>query len=529
MNLFEEIPRRPVLLVILDGFGVNPSKRNNAVTEARTPRLDAYFSRFPHTTLQASGAAVGLPDGQMGNSEVGHLTLGAGAVIRQDMVRIDDAIDNGDFFANQALLDAVHKSKATGRPLHLIGLVSDGGVHSQLGHLMALIKMCHQHTVVPQLHMITDGRDTLPQAALNFLPELETALHQAGGAIGSVMGRYYAMDRDKRWDRIELAWRALLLGKAESARSARSAISAAYAAGDSDEFIKPIRLPSFMPMQADDEVVFFNFRKDRPRQLCAALSCEDFDGFDRGDSTRPNMTCMMPYDRSFPFPYAFEPEAPATTLGQAISSAGLAQLHCAETEKYAHVTYFFNGGRDTPHDDEQQLLIPSPRVATYDQKPTMSAPQITDAVIDALKKLQYGFIVVNYANGDMVGHTAKRHAVLEAVETLDQEAGRLLDVAYELGYSALLTADHGNCEEMIDPFTGEPHTQHTTYPVPCLIMDENNWRLSTSGGLANVAPTVLHLMGLSQPAEMTAQSLLLQQMPGERSAMPPPVQLQGVA
>ena len=529
MSLIKGVPRRPVLLVILDGFGINPSKRNNAVAEAETPRLDAYFSRFPHTTLNASGHAVGLPDGQMGNSEVGHLTLGAGSIIRQDMVRIDDAIGNGDFYANPSLLSAVKRARDKNRPLHLLGLVSDGGVHSQLGHLSALIELCRRHSVHPQLHMITDGRDTLPQSALNFLPRIEQELHEAGGAIGSIMGRYYAMDRDKRWDRTELAWRALILGKGETGRYAESAISGAYAAGDTDEFIKPVLLPSFEPMQAGDEVISFNFRKDRPRQIVMALSGKKFDGFDRGDAPRPGMTCMMPYDRNYPFPYAFEPEAPLTTLGHEVSSLGLQQLHCAETEKYAHVTYFFNGGRDKPYAGEDQILIPSPQVATYDQQPAMSARKITDTVIDALDKKQYGFIVVNFANGDMVGHTARRHAVMEAVETLDQEAGRLLDAAYQTGYSAILTADHGNCEEMIDPFTGEPHTQHTTYPVPCLIMDENNWRLSSSGGLSNIAPTVLELMGLHQPELMTEKSLLLQQMPGERPEISAPIELKGAA
>jgi 2,3-bisphosphoglycerate-independent phosphoglycerate mutase len=529
MSLIDKVPRRPVLLIILDGFGTNPSKRNNAVAEATTPHLDEYFSRFPHTTLNASGNSVGLPDGQMGNSEVGHLTLGAGGVIRQDMVRIDDAIASGEFFENEALLSAIEGARAKQRPLHLIGLVSDGGVHSRLEHLAALIELCHRHSVAPQLHMITDGRDTLPRSAMTFLQPLEQQLHQAGGAVGSVIGRYYAMDRDNRWDRIELAWRALMLGKAESAKSARSAISSAYAAGDSDEFIKPILLPPFEPMLADDEVVFFNFRKDRPRQLSMALSSPEFAGFDRGTSALPRMTCMMPYDRSQPFAYAFEPERPQTTLGSEISRLNLRQLHCAETEKYAHVTYFFNGGREQPYPGEQQLMIPSPRVATYDQMPAMSAQKITQGVIDAMQSMQFAFIVVNYANGDMVGHTAKRDAVLEAVETLDREAGKLLDAAYQLGYSAILTADHGNCEELVDPFTGEPHTQHTTYPVPCLIMDECNWKLSTSGGLASIAPTVLQLMGLPQPPAMGANSLLLRQMPGERPSIPAPVTLRGAA
>jgi 2,3-bisphosphoglycerate-independent phosphoglycerate mutase len=509
-------PRRPVVLVILDGFGVNPSKLNNGVAEADTPRLDAFFSRFPHTTLNASGHAVGLPDGQMGNSEVGHLTLGAGEIIYQDVVKISEAISNGQFFINHALMDAIEKASINKRPLHLIGLVSDGGVHSHLDHLKALIKLAKDHKVRPLLHMITDGRDTAPKSALNYLREIEPRLHECGGAIASVTGRFYAMDRDNRWERTELAWRALVMGKAQHAQSAETAICSAYAAGDSDEFIQPVLLPSFTPIIDDDPVVFFNYRKDRPRQMVAALGDSNFNGFDRGNTALAAVTCMMPYDRSLNLPYAFEPEKPKITIAQVISASGLAQFHCAETEKYAHVTYFFNGGRTTPFAGENQLLIPSPGVATYDLKPSMSAKEVADAVVGAISKGRYAFIVVNFANGDMVGHTAKRDAVLEAVETLDREASRVLEAAETAGYSVVLTADHGNCEELIDPFTGEPHTQHTTYPVPCLIMDEANWQLSSGGGLANVAPTILQLMGIAPVADMT-NSLLLRKLPGKRT------------
>ena len=510
------VPRRPVILVILDGFGINPSKRNNGVAEAATPNLDDYFSRFPHTTLNASGHAVGLPDGQMGNSEVGHLTLGAGDIIRQDMVRINDAIASGEFFTNPALLAATEQAAAAGCPLHLLGLVSDGGVHSHLGHLAALIRLCRERGARPLLHMITDGRDTPPSSALHYLQDVETQLHGCGGAIASITGRYYAMDRDKRWDRTELAWRALVLGKGEQSACADAAIRSTYADGDTDEFIRPILLPSFHPIGAGEPVIFFNFRKDRPRQLVAALGDPAFNGFDRGDAGLARVTCMMPYDRNLDLPYAFEPEQPETTLGQVISSLGLAQFHCAETEKYAHVTYFFNGGRATPYSGEKQLLIPSPGVATYDLKPSMSAKEVADAVVSAIGAGRFAFMVVNFANGDMVGHTAKRHAVLEAVETLDREVARVLAAAESTGYSVLLTADHGNCEELVDPFTGSPHTQHTTYPVPCLILDEDNWQLSCSGGLANVAPTVLGLMGIMPPAGMRAGSLLLRKLPGKR-------------
>lgn len=510
MSNVSGVERRPVILVILDGFGMNPSKHNNAVQEAPTPNLDDYFSRFPHTLLNASGNAVGLPDGQMGNSEVGHLTLGAGEVIRQDIVRINDAIECGEFQSNPALLDAIRLAKQRQRPFHLLGLVSDGGVHSHIDHLYALIEVCRQHQVKPLLHMITDGRDTAPQSALRNLPELERKLSEAGGGIASVMGRYYAMDRDKRWERTELAWRALVLAKGEKALSATSAINAAYAVGDTDEFIRPILLPSFEPLQHDDVVMSFNFRKDRPQQIVAALAKENFIGFDRGTSPRPTVVCMMRYNRDDKLPFLFTPERPQTTLGEVISASGLKQLHCAETEKYPHVTYFFNGGRADPYTGERQLLIPSPKVATYDLKPQMSAEELADAVIQAVNTEEYAFIVVNFANGDMVGHTAKRFAILSAIKALDKEVGRVLNAAENAGYSVLLTADHGNCEEMVDPLTGEPHTQHTTYPVPCMIIDELNWKLSCSGSLANVAPTVLQLMGIEQPENMKARSLLLQ-------------------
>ncbi len=510
------VPRRPVVLVILDGVGINSSKRHNGVLEADTPNLDDYFSRFPHTTLSASGAAVGLPDGQMGNSEVGHLTLGAGSVIRQDLVRISDAIASDEFFSNPALLASIDLARKHQKPLHLLGLVSDGGVHSHLEHLIALIKLCKSLSVKPMLHMILDGRDTPPQSALSYLNQIEPLLHESGGGIASITGRYYAMDRDSNWERTELVWRALTLGKGHQSKSARSAILSAYSAGDTDEFIQPILLPMFSTIGKDDPVICFNFRKDRPRQIVAALGDPGFSGFDRGDVPLAAVTCLMPYDRTLPLPYAFEPEQPETTLAHVISTLGLAQFHCAETEKYAHVTYFFNGGHIEPYPGEDHTLIPSPNVSTYDQKPSMSAREIADAVVGAISKGKYAFIVVNFANGDMVGHTAKRDAVIEAVETLDREANRVMEAAENAGYSVLLTADHGNCEQMVDPFTGDPHTQHTTYPVPCLIVDEENWQLSCDSGLANVAPTLLELMGISPPASMSKPSLLLRKLPGKR-------------
>jgi len=519
MNQSHGAPRRPTVLIILDGFGVNPGKKNNAIAAADTPNLDEYFARYPHTTLHASGMAVGLPDGQMGNSEVGHLTLGCGSIIKQDLVCIDEAITQGEFYTKPAFLNALSKCKDTNRPLHLLGLVSDGGVHSHTHHLLALIRLCKQHGVSPLLHMITDGRDTPPKSALDYLAMVQAALHEAGGAIATITGRYYAMDRDKRWERTELAWRALVLGKGQHAHNAESGIRSAYMAGDTDEFIQPIILPTAKSLQSDDQLIFFNFRKDRPQQLVKALAREDFNGFDRGDYSRLQLTCMMPYDRTDDLPFAFEPQRPAMTLGEVISKMGLYQFHCAETEKFAHVTYFLNGGRTEPFSGETQRLIPSPKVATYDLKPEMSAPKVADAVIDAIQKEDYAFIVVNFANGDMVGHTAVKHAVIEAIEALDQHVGRVLQAAVAADYSVVLTADHGNCEELLDPTTDAPHTQHTTYPVPCLIIDKESWQLSSTGGLSNIAPTVLHLMGLEQPAEMPAHSLLLKPLGGDNVSM----------
>jgi 2,3-bisphosphoglycerate-independent phosphoglycerate mutase len=525
MNGTHGAPRRPVILIILDGVGVNPGKHNNAVAEANTPVLDQLFDEHPHTLLRASGQAVGLPDGQMGNSEVGHLTLGAGSIILQDIMKINVAIDSGEFYQNPVFLDAIYKAKKSHRPVHLLGLVSDGGIHSSLEHLLALIYLCKQHDAHPLLHMVTDGRDAAPQSALEYLGMIEPHLHEAGGAVASIMGRYYAMDRDHRWDRTELAWRTLVSGKAEKANSAHSAICSAYAAGDTDEFIRPIKLPTFMPLAEGDQIISFNFRKDRPRQIVASLSQENFAGFDRGACSLFDVTCMMPYDRTFGLPYAYAAEKPDTTLGQVVSSAGLSQLHCAETEKYPHVTYFFNGGKPSPYSLEKQLLIPSPHVATYDQKPEMSADKVADAVIAGMAKKEYGFILVNFANGDMVGHTARHDAVIHAVEVLDRELGRVVQVAELTGYSVVITADHGNCEELIDSVSQAPHTRHTLNPVPFIVIDSNKWHLSCDGGLANVAPTVLQLMGLAQPDGMNATSLLLK---GQKD-MIPSLLLEGVA
>jgi len=500
--LIPGVLRKPVLLLILDGFGYSDKTSNNAIVNANTPNLDRYFKQWPNSLIQTSGNHVGLPVGQMGNSEVGHLTLGCGSIIRQDLVSINEAIESGDFFENPALLTCIQRVKEKNNTLHLLGLVSDGGVHSDIGHLKALIKLCHMHQVKPVLHMISDGRDTAPKSALKTIQEIEPLLLEADGYIASIMGRFYGMDRDSRWDRTEKAWRLLMLAKGNNADSAKNAILQSYEQDINDEFLKPTCLPGHSPLNEDDEIFFFNFRKDRPRQTAAALSVETFTEFDRGDSPRPRMTCMMPYDKKQGLDYIYEPEHPETTLGEIVSQAGIKQFHCAETEKYAHVTYFFNGGRAEPYNGETQLLIPSPSVETYDLKPEMSAKEVGEAIIDAVKLEQYGFIVVNFANADMVGHTGMLDASIRAVEALDVQVGKIMEIAQCYGYSVVLTADHGNCEEIKNENTGEPHTQHTTNPVPCLIMDEECWQLSSNAGLANIAPTILQLMGLKKPEAM---------------------------
>jgi len=504
------VPRNPTLLVILDGFGCNPSNINNAVVEADTPNFDTYFAKYPFTTLEASGNSVGLPDGQMGNSEVGHMTIGSGNVLYQDLVRINHAIESGSFYQNPTFMDAIQIAKRNNRPLHLLGLVSDGGVHSHINHLIALLTLCERENIIPVLHMITDGRDTSPKSALTYLSMLEKPLLTAKGHIATLGGRFYAMDRDKRWTRIEKAWRCMCFGEGEAVASAQEAIQNAYENNVTDEFIHPVFINGSEKIEKNDQVIFFNFRNDRARQLTYTLAGKEFKPFDRGSDFHPiALSCLTQYDPRLPLPVAFPPEFPETTLAQIISQHNIRQLHCAETEKYAHVTFFFNGGKEATLPGEERQMIPSPNVKTYDLAPEMAAKEVTDELIQALESHRYGFVVANYANGDMVGHTAVRNAILQAVETLDFQVGRLLKCARQNHYSVILTADHGNCDEMVDPKTGEPQTQHTTFPVPCVIMDSETWQLKKDGGLSNLAPTVLQLMGLAQPQKMRSSSLLI--------------------
>ncbi len=500
--------KQPVLLVIFDGFGLNPSRAYNGWAQADTPHLDHYFASYPHTALQASGLAVGLPDGQFGNSEVGHLTLGAGRVLKQDLVRISDAIADGSL----AKLPVWQHLLQGTRRLHLIGLVSDGGVHSHIAHLLGLLSLIVQAGVEPIIHMVTDGRDTAPGCAERFVTQVETWLKTLGhGRIATVSGRYYAMDRAGFWARTARAWRVMLHAEGETASSAIEAIHKARQRGESDEFIAPTVIgdASTSRIAVDEPVLFFNFRSDRMRQIAAAIGLPDFNDFDReGESTRRIVT-MTEYDARFPFPVLFEDDIPAKVLAEVLADVGLRQFHCAETEKYAHVTYFFNGGRETPFPGEDREIVPSPQVATYDLKPEMSAAQVADRIIAAIHSAQYDFILVNFANGDMVGHTAVIPAIIRAVETLDLQFHRVVQAALAHGFCILLTADHGNCDEMVDPVSGEPHTQHTVYPVPFLLLGTATTALSIGRGLADVAPTVLDLLGIDQPKEMTGSSIAL--------------------
>ena len=505
----KQAPRRPVVLIIMDGIGVNPSKLNNAVAMASTPNLDRIYSTTPTCLLEASGRAVGLPAGQMGNSEVGHLTLGAGCVLRQDLVKINDAISDGSFFENDAFVSAVQRAGSGNQVLHLVGLVSDGGVHSHLDHLLALIELCKRHSVTPIVHMITDGRDTAPTSTTDYLESLEGSLESAGGSVATVVGRFFAMDRDKRWDRIEAAWQAIVNGVGKQAVSVKDALVSAYENGETDEFITPTVLDTHKSIDNSDEVVFFNFRNDRPRELSEALGLSDFEEFDRGEFLPVSLTTMTRYESTYPFPAAFTRDKPGETLGKVVANAGLVQLRSAETEKYPHVTFFFNGGQDEPLENERRFLVNSPKVDTYDQQPEMSAEGITNGVVEAINSREPAMIVVNLANGDMVGHTGVPDAVVKAVEVVDTMVGRIWAAAIDNDYSIILTADHGNADMLVDPVSGEPHTQHTTFPVACSVSDKVHWELANGCGLPSIAPTVLELMGLPKSADMTGESLLL--------------------
>jgi 2,3-bisphosphoglycerate-independent phosphoglycerate mutase len=489
-----------VALVILDGWGMAEPGPGNAVGQARTPVFDELWSTYPHTTLTAWGEAVGLPEGQMGNSEVGHLNLGAGAIVKQDLLRIDEAIADGSLAENETLRAACGAER-----LHLLGLVSAGGVHASMGHLRALIELAGEAGVPDVvIHAFTDGRDTNPDSGAGYVAEVEG---WGGARIASVTGRYYAMDRDRRWDRTKLAWDAIVHGRAEfSAESGEAAVRAAYERGETDEFIKPTLVGGEGRIRSGDSVMFFNFRPDRARQLTRALGEPDFSEFDRGEVPRVRLTTLTEYQEEWDYPAAFPPARPEVTLASLLAERGINQLHVAETEKYAHVTYFFNGGEEDPYDGEERCLVDSPRdVPTYDQKPEMSARAATDAFVERWRGGDYGFGIINYANPDMVGHTGVIPAAVKAVETVDACLGEVVGALHDSGGACLITADHGNADNMLEP-DGSPNTAHSMNPVP-LIVTADVGELASGGILADVAPTVLALLGQEQPPEMTGRPL----------------------
>ncbi len=506
-----------VLLVVLDGWGINADKNGNAIALARTPVYTSLLADYPHTELLASGEAVGLPDGQMGNSEVGHLNLGAGRVVYQDSTRISKSIKDGDFFSNPVLLSAMGSVKQTGAALHLMGLLSEGGVHSRMDQLFAMFDLAKAQGLSRVFfHAFLDGRDTPPSSALVYIDKLEKHLATIGvGAIATVSGRYYAMDRDKRWERVQKAYEVMALGEGIRKFSAADAVKQSYENGRTDEFLIPVSIIDSRTSKAvatirdGDAVIFCNFRADRAREITQALTDPEFKGFARRKfPALATFTCLTTYDETFGLPVAFPPVRLTHILGEVLSHQGFRQLRIAETEKYAHVTFFFNGGEEPPFSLEDRVLIPSPRdVATYDKKPEMSAREITDKLVESMLSRQYGFILANYANPDMVGHTGILEAAVQAVEVLDECLGRIVRAAQEAGTTVLITADHGNIEMMADPASGQPYTAHTTDPVPFILIRKKA-KLRKRGLLADVAPTVLDLIGIEKPVEMTGKSLI---------------------
>ena len=500
--------RPPVVaLVIFDGWGIRAERDANAIAMARTPVMDRLLRTQAHTELDASGEAVGLPPGIMGNSEVGHLTIGSGRVIYQDVMRITKAIERSAFSSNQVLLDAIAKSRE--HTLHIWGLLSDGSVHSHIDHLLALIDLAAANGAESiAVHAVLDGRDKPPRSALPFIDRLEARLREVGrGRIATVSGRYYAMDRDKRWERTERAWKAIVMGDAPSAVSARAAVEASYANGKSDEFVEPVIVGRAHPMADGDQVICFNFRADRARQLTAAIALADFSGFNRPRFPRVGYVCMTEYDRTFGLPLAFGPEDIRNTLAEVLAKARIPNLRVAETEKYAHVTYFLNGGVEKPFPCEDRVLIPSAKVATYDREPTMRSQAIAERAAAAIAEGKFGVVVMNFANPDMVGHTGNLEATVKAVEATDQALGVVIDALGKRGGVALITADHGNAEFMSDPKTGQAHTAHTTYPVPLILFDESFKGRLRPGTLSDVAPTLLGILGIDKPEEMTGRDL----------------------
>ena len=507
----------PVVLAVLDGWGNTPEQKHNAIHAASTPIMDALWHAYPHALIEASGAHVGLPDGQMGNSEVGHLTIGAGRVIRQELVRISQAVQKNQLGKNAALQALASDLKASGGRLHLVGLLSDGGVHSHINHLGGLLRWAAAAGIQQVcIHGITDGRDTPTDSSPGYLQTLDEQIQQAGiGQLTTLCGRYWAMDRDNRWERVEKAYRLLTEASPVSSASPLDVVKAAHSDGTSDEFLEPVRFAPEL-IEANDALVLFNFRPDRMRQLTAAFVNSTFQGFERQLITPLPVVTFTQYDKTLPVAVAFPPESLDDLLGEVVARAGLRQFRTAETEKYPHVTYFLNGGMEKPFPGEDRHLVPSPKVATYDQSPHMSADELTDGCVAAIKKGIYSLVVINYANPDMVGHTGDMEATIEAIGCVDRCIGRILDATGQMGGTLLITADHGNAEMMQGP-DQRPWTAHTTNPVPFVLVEGEKRKLAglggdvqlrSDGGLADIAPTVLQLLNIPVPASMSGQSLV---------------------
>ncbi|EQM70145.1 2,3-bisphosphoglycerate-independent phosphoglycerate mutase [Pseudomonas tohonis] len=503
---------KPLVLIILDGFGHSDSPEYNAIYAATKPVYDRLLATQPHGLISGSGMDVGLPDGQMGNSEVGHMNLGAGRVVYQDFTRVTKAIRDGEFFTNPVIVEAVDKAVAAGKAVHFMGLLSDGGVHSHQDHLVAMAELAAQRGAEKiYLHAFLDGRDTPPKSAEPSIKLLDDAFARLGkGRIASLIGRYFAMDRDNRWDRVEAAYNLITEGRGEfAAATAAEGLAAAYERGESDEFVKATTIGAPVRVEEGDAVVFMNFRADRARELSRAFVEPGFKEFARArEIALAGYVMLTQYAASIPAPSAYKPESLNNVLGEYLAANGKTQLRIAETEKYAHVTFFFSGGREEPFEGEERILIPSPKVATYDLQPEMSAPEVTDRIVDAIENLRYDVIIVNYANGDMVGHTGVFEAAVKAVECLDTCLGRITTALDKVGGEALITADHGNVEQMEDEMTGQAHTAHTCEPVPFIYYGKRQVSLREGGVLADVAPTLLTLMGLPVPAEMTGKTIV---------------------
>ena len=507
--------KKPVMLMILDGFGINEKEDGNAVKLANTPNIDKLMKKFQTTKIYTSGLKVGLPDGQMGNSEVGHTNIGAGRIVYQELTKITKSIEDGNFFAIPEFIEAIENCKKYNSKLHILGLVSDGGVHSHIRHLYGLLEMAKRRDFENvYVHCFLDGRDTPPASAENYITQLEEKMREKGiGKIASLSGRYYAMDRDKRWDRVKKCYDALVNGEGNKATSATIAIENSYQKEVFDEFVEPTVICNgetpIATIQEHDSVIFFNFRPDRAREITRTIVDKDFNEFET-KKMDTYFVCFTNYDETMPnVKIAFKKEPLVNTFGEVISKNGMTQLRIAETEKYAHVTFFFNGGEEKQYPGEDRILVPSPKVATYDLQPEMSAPEVTEKVVDAINSKKYDAIILNFANPDMVGHTGNLEAAIKAVETIDASVGKVVEAVNAQNGVLMITADHGNCEQMIDYKTGEPHTAHTTNPVPLILVGMDNAKLR-EGKLADLTPTMLDIMGLKKPEEMTGESIIVE-------------------